>query len=200
MSAHRKLSVDQRLDLARRFRRGERPEALAEAFGVSLRSVYRTAQKQAVATARAGDPTASLSFRAPASEVAAFDAVAREAGLGRRGSAFRALMRMAAGLVEVEGGQLGRLHEAAVRASRLGVNLNQLTRAVHRGKLRLGDEDRAMLRELTREVEALRREWSAVHEAAQRRRSYAQRSIAEERVGQGGGARPAEPAREPAGG
>ena len=195
MSAHRKLSVDQNLELARRFRRGERPEVLAQNFGVSVRSVYRTARTARSETARVADPTASMSFRAPASEVAAFDAVAREAGLGRRGSAFRAVLRMAAGLVEVHGDELGRLHEAAVRASRLGINLNQLTRAVHRGKLRLGDEDRALLRGLASEVEALRREWAAVHEAAQRRRSYAQRAMVAE--GQEGGA---DPAPDPAGG
>ena len=131
------------------------------------------------------EPAVPFAFRAPATEVEAFDAVARKAGLGRRGSAFRALMRMAAGLVDVPGDDLDRLHEATVRVSRLGVNLNQLTRSVHRGKLRLGDEDRALLRGLVREVEGLRREWGAVHEAAARRRSYAGRVMACEAAGQG---------------
>ena len=73
-----------------------------------------------------------------------------------------------------------------MRVSRLGVNLNQLTRSVNRGKLRLGDADRALLRQLAREVEGLRREWGAVHEAAARRRSYAERALALDAAGQGG--------------
>ena len=186
--SRQRLTIDQRVALARRHRQGESVAALAEAYGITPRSVQRTLRKQAGATQAKGEPALPITFRAPAPEIHAFDAVAREAGLGRRGSAFRAVLRMAAGLVEVPGDELGRLHEATVRVSRLGINLNQLTRAVHRGKLRLGDEDRALLRGLTAEVEALRREWAAVHEAAQRRRSYAQRAMAAE--GNGGSAEP----------
>ena len=160
---------------------------------MSVRSVYRTARSRRRATAAAADPTVSLSFRAPASEVDAFEKVARGAGLGRRGSAFRSVLRMAVGLVEVPGGDLGRLHEATVRVSRIGVNLNQLTRSVNRGKLRLGEGDRVLLRELAREVEALRREWGAVHEAAARRRCYAERVMACEAAGQGGDGAPGTP-------
>ena len=186
MAPHRKLSIERGEELARRFRAGERPEALAAAFGVSVRSVYRTARSRRRETAAKADPAAPFVFRAPASEIAAFEELARAAGLGRRASAFRAVLRMAAGLVEVPGGDLGRLHEVTVRVSRLGVNLNQLTRSVNRGKLRLGEEDRALLRELAREVEGLRREWGAVHEAAARRRSYAGRIMAREAAGQRG--------------
>ena len=185
MAPHRKLSIDRRAEMARRFRAGERPEALAEAFGVSVRSVYRAARSRRSATAAKADPTASLSFRAPASEITAFDALAGTAGLGRRGSAFRALLRMAVGLVEVPAGQIDRLHEATVRVSRLGINLNQLARSVHRGKLRLGEEDRALLRGLVREVEGLRRELETLHEGAALRRSYAQRVMAREMVDDG---------------
>ena len=185
MGRYRRLTLDQRRELARRHRSGERAEALAAAYGVSERSVYRTVRREGAETARRRDPTVSVSFRAPRSEVEAFEALAAEAGLGRRGSALRALVRMAVGLIEVPGGELDRLHETAVRASRLGVNLNQLTRAVHRGKLRLGDRDRALLGALAREVEGLRREWSAVHEGARARRAYAHAGLAAEGMGQG---------------
>ena len=200
MQVRQRLTPDQRATLARRQRAGESVSALAAAYGITPRSVQRTIGKQDAATHAKADPAVPFAFRAPASEIEAFDAVAREAGLGRRGSAFRAVLRMAAGLVEVPGAQVDRLHEAAVRASRLGINLNQLTRSVHRGKLRLDDEDRAMLRALTREVDALRREWSAVHEAARRRRSYAMRAMAVEAAGQGGPGGGSEPTEVPAGG
>ena len=151
---------------------------MAAAYGITPRSVQRAVRRQDAVTHAKAEPAVPVMFRAPASEVAAFEATARKAGLGRRGSAFRAVLRMAAGLVEVPGDELDRLHEATVRVSRLGMNLNQLTRSVHRGKLRLGDEDRALLQRLAREVEGLRREWGAVHEAAARRRSYAARAMA----------------------
>lgn len=182
VAPHRKLSVDRREELAHRFRAGERPEALAEAFGVSVRSVYRTARNRRSETAAKADPALPFMFRAPASEIAAFDELAVTAGLGRRGSALRALLRMAVGLVEVPAGQIDRLHEATVRVSRLGINLNQLARSVHRGKLRLGEEDRVLLRGLVREVEGLRRELKTLHEGAALRRSYAQRVMAREVV------------------
>lgn len=193
MSRYRRLSLDQRRELARRHRRGERAEALAAAFGVSVRSAHRIAAGQRGETARARDPAGAVSFRVPASEVEAFEALAAEAGLGRRGPALRALLRMASGLIEPRGDGIGRLHEAAVVASRLGINLNQLARAVHTGKLRLGDEDRALLVTLAREVEALRRAWSAVQEAAAARRGFARRGL-EAAAGPSGGEE------EPAGG
>ena len=159
VQVRQRLTPEQRTTLARRRKGGESVAALAEAYGITPRSVQRTVRRQDATTVAKAEPAVPFAFRAPATEVEAFDAVAREAGLGRRGSAFRALMRMAAGLVDVPGDHLDRLHEATVRVSRLGVNLNQLTRSVHRGKLRLGDEDRALLRGLAREVEGLRREW-----------------------------------------
>ena len=82
MPAHAKLSVDQQADLARRFRAGEQAEALAERFGVSVRSVYRTARGWQPATAAATDPAMSLSFRAPAAEVAAFETGGPRGGPG----------------------------------------------------------------------------------------------------------------------
>ena len=198
MQARQRLTPEQRTTLVRRRRGGESVASLAAAYGITPRSVHRTVRRQDATTHAKAEPAVPFAFRAPASEVETFDVLAREAGLGRRASAFRSLLRMAAGLVEVPGGDFDLLHEATVRVSRLGVNLNQLTRSVNRGKLRLGDEDRALLRALTREVEALRREWGAVHEAAARRRSYAERVMAHEAAGQGGDGAPA--TREPADG
>ena len=161
MSRYRRLSLDQRRELARRHRRGERAEALAAAFGVSVRSVHRiAAEARRGETARARDPTASVSFRVPASEVEAFEALAAEAGLGRRGSALRALLRMASGLVEVRGRRSsGGCTRRRCVASRLGINLNQLARAVHRASCGSATRTGRCCVTLTREVEALRREW-----------------------------------------
>lgn len=185
VQARQRLTVEERVALARRHRQGESVAALAQAYGVTPRSVQRTIRAQDGATRAKADPAVPFAFRAPMSEIEAFDAVAREAGLGRRASAFRALLRMATGLVEPRGGEIDRLHEAAVVASRLGINLNQLVRSVHRGKLRLGEKDRALLGSLAREVEGLRREWSAVREQAGARRAYALRGLREAGEGQG---------------
>lgn len=178
MGRYRRLTLDQRIELTRRHRRGESAAALAAAYGVSERSVYRTVQARRSETARMRDPTVAVSFRAPRSELDAFEALAAEAGLGRRGSAFRALLRMSTGLLTVPAAQLAQAHHAAIALSSLGINLNQLARAVNRGKLRLDDEDRALLGALAREVEALRRQFQRAHEEAKERQAHARAALA----------------------
>ena len=152
MGQYHRLSLEQRRELARRHRRGERAEALAAAYGVS---VHRIVAAQTAETARARDPTVSVSFRAPRSEVAAFKALAAETGLGRRGSAMRALVRMASGLLTVPPTHLEAAQHAAIALSRLGVNLNQLARRANMGRIAITEADRALLRALGREVHAL---------------------------------------------
>ena len=187
MGRYRRLTLDQRIELTRRHRRGESAAALAAAYGVSERSVYRTVRAHTSETARTRDPTVSVAFRAPRSEIEAFEALAAEAGLGRRGSAFRALLRMSTGLLTVPAAQLAEAHHAAIALSSLGINLNQLARAVNRGKLRLNDEDRALLGALAREVEGLRRQFQRAHEEAKERQAHARAALARHGAGKGDG-------------
>ena len=178
MGQYRRLSLEQRRELARRHRRGERAEALAAAYGVSVRSVHRIVAAQTAETARGRDPTVSVSFRAPRSEVAAFEALAAEAGLGRRGSAMRALLRMASGLLTVPPAHLEAAQHAAVSLSRLGVNLNQLARRANAGRIAMTETDRALLRALGREVHALGDELRRARDEALDRRAHARAALA----------------------
>ena len=175
MGQYHRLSLEQRRELARRHRRGERAEALAAAYGVS---VHRIVAAQTAETARARDPTVSVSFRAPRSEVAAFKALAAETGLGRRGSAMRALVRMASGLLTVPPTHLEAAQHAAIALSRLGVNLNQLARRANMGRIAITEADRALLRALGREVPRAGDELRRARDEALDRQAHARAALA----------------------
>lgn len=175
---HKRLTALQRAELTRRLRSGEGAAVLAEAYGVSERSIWRAAREVRGVTLRTTDPTRSFSFRASASEVEAFEALAREAGLGRRGTAFRVLLRMASGLVEVAPEEMTAFNVSVITVTRQGALLNQIAKRVNMGQVRLTQEDRVLLRALLTETLEARAEWGRVLEGARARQAYASRGLA----------------------
>jgi len=74
MAAQRKnLKLEQRIDVGRRFAKGESSKALSAAFGISTRQVNRIAKEQRGEGLEVRDPSQTIAFRASQSELAAFD-------------------------------------------------------------------------------------------------------------------------------
>ena len=141
-------------------------------LALQSRQVYRVIAGQKGDTRAAEAPTKSVSFRAPEYEIDAFLKVAKTVGISSRSQAFRSLVRMATGLFELFPNQLESFNKSAWLIGKEGQLLNQLAKSVHKGKLRLTDEDRALLSKSIDVNLALHGELRAILDEAKTRRGY----------------------------
>ena len=167
------LTIEARAEVARRFRAGESATALAKAFSITGRQVYRIAGEEKGETAAAVEPSKIVSVRLPEGEIASFMKAAEGAGLRSRSQALRSLVRIAAGFFEVLPKQIADFNQSVWLIGKQGQLLNQLARNTHRGKLRLTDSDRQLLQETIDSNRALYRELRAILDDAKARRGYA---------------------------
>ena len=86
---------------------------------------------------------------------------------------------MALGLVALGPGDLGAMRHAAWIVGKQGVLLNQLARAVHRGKLRLSEADRQLLHRTIAAFEGVEAALGDINGAAGRREALARQQLAE---------------------
>lgn len=86
------LKLEQRIDLGRRFAKGETAKALSAAFGISTRQVNRIANEQRGEGLAVRDPSETVAFRASQSELVAFDAEWRKRGFRNRSQALNAVV------------------------------------------------------------------------------------------------------------
>lgn len=182
----KRLTIEQRQELAQRHAAGEDVRVLSEAFGVSDRQVYRVAAEGQGDTRGRVLVSKHVTFRAPKEEIDAFLASAGAVGITGKSQAFRALVRMASGLFELFPDQLERFNRSAWLIGKEGQLLNQLARSVHRGKLRLTDEDRVLLAKCLDANTRLYSELRAIVDEAKSRRGYALSQLSEVK-GQGDG-------------
>ena len=89
----KRLKLEQRIELARRYHAGETPKVLAEAYGVSRRHVTRLAKEEQGEGLAVRVPSESVSFRATQTELEAFDAEWQEHCFGNRSQALNAVLR-----------------------------------------------------------------------------------------------------------
>jgi hypothetical protein len=168
-----KLTVEQRQELARRHTAGEDVNALSKVFSTSIRQVYRVvADEQGDARGRARE-SKSVSFRAPKGEIDVFLTSAQSVGITGSSQAFRALVRMASGLFEIFPNQIEDFNRSVWLIGKEGQLLNQLAKAVHKGKLRLLDEDRVLLSKCMDANLALHEDLRRILDEARSRRGYA---------------------------
>jgi len=175
-----RLTVERRTQLARRHAAGEDVTTLAKAFQVSVRQVYRVAAEERGEGRGSVQVSKSVAFRAPVEEVEAFLESARTVGITGSSQAFRALVRMASGLFELFPNQLEGFNRSAWLIGKEGQLLNQLARNVHRGKLRLTDEDRALLSKCIDVNLRLHADLRAILDEAKARRGYAIAALSKE--------------------
>ncbi len=166
----KRLKLEERIELARRYHAGETPKVLAEAYGVSRRHVTRLAKEERGEGLEVRDPSVAVSFRATQSDVAAFDAEWRARGFGTRSQALQALVRARCGLLDVAQDDLENFGETLHLARDISDAGRVLAKAVQRGKLTLVPEDRETLVALLDLAEVTRRTLSAMQAAARARR------------------------------
>ena len=142
------LKLEQRIDLGRRFAKGESAKALSVAFGISTRQVNRIANEQRGEGLAVRDPSETVAFRASQSELAAFDAEWRERGFRNRSQALNAVLRGRCGFLDVGQGELGDFSAAWRQAKDVADDVRTLAKAVILGKLTISVKDRALLREV----------------------------------------------------
>lgn len=166
----KRLKLEERIELARRYHAGETPKALAAAFGVSRRHVTRIAKEERGESMEVRDPSIAVSFRAAQSEVAAFDAEWQARGFGTRSQALQALVRARCGLLDVTRDHLRCFGESLRLARDVSDAGRVLAKAVQRGQLALEPGDRATLVALLDLAEETWRTLAAMQAAARTRR------------------------------
>ena len=166
----KRLKLEERIALARRYHAGETPKVLAAAYGVSRRHVTRLAKEERGEGVEVRDPSVAVSFRAAQSDLAAFDAEWQERGYANRSRALQALVRARCGCLDVARNDLESFAETLRLAQDLSDAGRVLAKAVQRGKLALEPADRGTLAALLDLAEETRRALSAMQAAARARR------------------------------
>lgn len=163
----KRLKLEQRIELARRYHSGETPKVLAEAYGVSRRHVTRLAKEEHGEGVAVRDPSERVSFRASRSELEVFDAEWRALGFANRSQALNAMLRGRCGFLDVGQGELAAFSAAWRQAKDVSDDVRALAKAVVLGKLTVSTEDRALLVEVVDLTQRLSREMARMKDAAQ---------------------------------
>ncbi|UWQ86291.1 ribbon-helix-helix domain-containing protein [Leisingera caerulea] len=165
--SRKNLTIEQRIEIARRFQVGEAAQDLSAEFGVSVRHVSRLAKEEIGEGVAVRDPTEVVTFRASQSELAAFDAEWRARGFANRSQALKAVLRARCGFMDVTAERL----DGFVGAWRQSRDLTDagmaLAKAARRGRMVLSDEDRALVFELVELAQKMTRELGAMKDLAQ---------------------------------
>ena len=128
------LTTATRDQIVARLKEGEPVGRIAAEFEVAKSTVYRL-RSAAIATMRpAHAPTEKVSFRISAGEMEAFDEELSRAGFKDRSDALRALVRNSVGLLDRNFAFVGEVKALYDEVSAIGVNVNQIARAVNRGQ------------------------------------------------------------------
>jgi hypothetical protein len=166
----KRLKLEERIALARRYHAGETPKVLAEAYGVSRRHVTRIAKEEKGEGQEVRDPSVAVSFRTAQSDLSAFDAEWQGLGFATRSQALQAMVRARCGVLSLMQGDLQAFSETVQRAQDLSDAARVLAKAVHRGQLHLAVADRQLLSDLLELAQGTHRDLASLKVAAQRRR------------------------------
>lgn len=172
MTKRNRLTIEQKLELAAEHKKGVSPKVLSERYGVSLRQVDAIVQRERAGTFAKLSPSKHYTFRAPEGDVEAYLDLAASLGIAGSSNAFRALIRLSLGLVEVFPVDLDGFNAMVVSANRQKTLLNQIAKRVNKGQVRLTDEDREVFEALLENTASLQKEWKAVLDDAVSRRGY----------------------------
>ncbi|MBD3623819.1 helix-turn-helix domain-containing protein [Sulfitobacter sp. TB366] len=165
--ARKNLTLESRIEVARRFAAGETAKDLAAAFGISPRHVNRLAKEEAGEGIAVRDPSETVAFRANRSELEAFDAEWRERGFANRSQALNAVLRGRCGFLDVPRDLVAEFCSAWRQAKDMSDAGLVLAKAVHRGRLEVYEADRAVLIELLDLAQQMSREMGRMKDAAQ---------------------------------
>lgn len=188
MTARRKnLTIEQRIEIARRFQTGEAAQDLSAEFGVSARHVSRLAKEEIGEGIAVRDPSEVVTFRASLSELSAFDADWQARGFANRSQALKAVVRARCGFMDVTADRLDVFVEAWRQSRDLTDAGMALAKSVRRGRLVLTDDDRTLVSELVELAQKMTRELGAMKDLAQVQRGAELPEVIESGVVDSGG-------------
>ena len=165
--ARKNLTLEARIEVARRFDAGESAKDLAAAFGISPRHVNRLAKEEAGEGVAVRDPSETVAFRASRSELEAFDAEWRARGFANRSQALNSVLRGRCGFLDVPRDLVSEFCVAWRQAKDVSDAGLVRAKAVHRGRLEISEADRAVLIELLDLAQSMSRELGRMKDAAQ---------------------------------
>lgn len=168
--ARKNLTIEQRIEIARRFQAGEAAQELSAEFCVSARHVSRLAKEEIGEGVAVRDPSEVVTFRASKSELSAFDAEWRVRGFANRSQALKAVVRARCGFMDVTADRLDGFVEVWRQSRDLTDAGMSLAKAVRRGRMVLSDEDRALVSELIELAQQMTRELGAMKDLTQAQR------------------------------
>ncbi|MEM5469751.1 MAG: hypothetical protein ACRBBK_14020 [Paracoccaceae bacterium] len=168
--ARKNLKLEQRIEIARRYKSGEAARELSKEFGVSMRHISRLAKEEVGEGLAMRDPSEVVTFRATQSELLAFDADWQARGFANRSQALKAVVRARCGFMDVASDGLTGFVDAWRQSRELTDTGMALAKAVRRGRLELVEEDRALVSELVELAHKMTRELSAMKGLAQTQR------------------------------
>lgn len=132
---HSRLTPHQRVEIAREHARGVSPQELAARFGVSRQTVHATVRSYHDAPAVMDAGTRVVGVRVSPRRMQAFEAAIAQYGL-TKSEALKRLMDAATTVLVPDQDVAERLQRLAGEVSRVGGNLNQISRACNEARLR----------------------------------------------------------------
>jgi len=128
------LTTAARERIVARLNEGVPVAAIATEFAVARNTIYRIRAALPGRRRPAHAPSELVSFRVSAAEKKAFDEALARAGFKDRSDALRALVRNSVGLLDRNFAFVGEVKALYDEVSAIGVNVNQIARAVNRGQ------------------------------------------------------------------
>ena len=128
------LTTAARERIVARLNEGVPVAAIAAEFAVARNTIYRIRAALPGRRRPAHAPSELVSFRVSAAEKQAFDEALARAGFKDRSDALRALVRNSVGLLDRNFAFVGEVKALYDEVSAIGVNVNQIARAVNRGQ------------------------------------------------------------------
>lgn len=145
--------------IVRALRAGAPIAAIAAENGVTKSTVYRIRKAEIGPSPAAHQPTEHVAFRLSRAERDAFDQAVEAAGYRDRSDALRGMVRCSVGMLDRQNAFVGEVKALYSELSAIGVNINQIARAVNRGQApplrEVGPELQGLKRQLMRVMPAL---------------------------------------------
>lgn len=161
----RRLSAEQRAQVARARASGAGTKELAERYGVSEQTIRNIAKRVQVERETARTATAMVTARVPVQDIRAFEAALGRLGVKDKSTALRAFIRWPAGFFHPNEDAEAAIRAMLLELTRLGTNINQIARRLNDPRLAPGeralsanekDELRSLREAMSRADSALR--------------------------------------------
>lgn len=161
----RRLSAEQRAQVARARASGAGTKELAEQYGVSEQTIRNIAKRVQVERETARTATAMVAARVPVQDIRAFEAAIGRLRVKDKSTALRAFIRWPAGFFHPDEDAEAAIRAMLLELTRLGTNINQIARRLNDPRLAPGerslsakekDELRALREAMSRADSALR--------------------------------------------